>query len=46
MLLFMDVGNPKSLVLSTELSEPDIMADGLCNDGFVRTPDAAAAAAA
>lgn len=42
----MEVGNPKSLVLSTELSEPDIMAEGLCNDEFDRTPGAAAAAAA
>ena len=46
MLLCMEVGKPKSLVLSRELSEPDIMADGLCNDGLESTPDAAAAAAA
>ena len=46
MLLCMEVGIPKSLVLSRELSEPDIIADGLCNDGLGSTPDAAAAAAA
>lgn len=46
MLLCMEVGTPKSLVLSRELSEPDIRADGLCNDGLGSTPDAAAAAAA
>jgi hypothetical protein len=46
MLLCMEVGAPKSLVLSRELSEPDIMAEGLCNDGLGSTPEAAAAAAA
>ena len=43
MQLFIEVTKPKSLVLSTELSEPDIMAEGLCSDVFVSTPDAAAA---
>ena len=46
MLLFMEVGKLKSLVLSTELSEPDIMAEGLCNEWFGSTPEAAAACAA
>ena len=46
MLLLMEVGKLKSLVLSTEFSEPDMMAEGLCKDGCGSTPDAAAAAAA
>ena len=46
MLLLMEVGRLKSLVLSTELSEPDMMAEGLCNEGWGRQPAAAAAACA
>ena len=46
MLLCMEVGAPKSLVLSRELSEPDIIAEGLCIDWLGNAPEAAAAAAA
>ena len=31
--LLMEVGRLKSLVPSTELSEPDMMAEGLCKEG-------------
>ena len=46
MLLLMEVGKLKSLVLSIEFSEPDMVAVGLCKVGWVSTPDTAAAAAA
>ena len=45
MLLCMEVGRLKSLVLSTELSEPDISAEGLCSDGLDKAAAAAACAA-